>query len=160
MGEYKKVVVLVSTLIFYILWAIFVGIRSRKLRAGYRADFKRKAEENGCCVQARLVKTKKRYQRTMNTGDDGQDFREYDKSIYEYTAKGKKYRFSRCFNYCKSPYTITVWYQKNHPRKRVIGCDDVFRKYGCLIAFVPPILFGGALYGLLTVVERLIQGAA
>lgn len=154
MGNAKCAVVLFATLVFYIVWAIHLGIKSNQIRAGHRANFKKEAEKHGCCVQAQRIKTKKRYQKIRDSGDNSVDFEEYDKSIYEYVANGKKYRFTRNFDYGKSPYTITMWYQKSNPRKRVINCDDVFAKYGCLLTLAPSFLFAIVLYALLTLVEK------
>lgn len=154
MENAKYAVVLFGTLVFYIVWAIRVGIKSNQIRAEYRADFKKEAEKHGCCVQAQRIKTKKRYEKIRNSGETSLDFEEYDKSIYEYMANGKKYRFTRNFDYGKSPSTITVWYQKSNPRKRVINCDDVFNKYGCLLMLAPTLLFALVLYALLTLLEK------
>lgn len=147
----KASIVLIATLLAYIAWVFYNGIQLRKLRIENQRNFKNEAEKNGCCTKAARIKCKTRYQKIRDTGNAGMDMEPYDRSTYEYKAEGRSYRFSMNFDLNKSPLDITVWYKKGSPRKRILSCDNGQPKFGCLISFVPPVIFGVCLYGLLSV---------
>lgn len=102
------------------------------------------AKQNNCIVKGRCVETK-RIQGTNNFDDPIHIREESMKVKYEYIVNNIKYYKKIKFQSigstsAKYPYEITIYYNKNNPKKCVSNHDSNTRGTGCLLTIVMTLL--------------------